>query len=95
MVSSSTGVPNRCTPSENRPDVSSEASRLLEGLLTPNQLAAELGVSWRTVHRLSPPAIRLGNKVLYNAATVREWILAREEQSRPEPRRGRPIKRAA
>ena len=69
---------------------------VLSGLLTRAQLAAELRVTERTIFRLAPPSIKVGRTVLFNPATVREWILAHERPSRPDPRRGRPMtKRAA
>ena len=82
------------TITTDRPTTS--APVILAGLLTRAELAAELRVNERTIFRLAPPSIKLGNKVLYNPATVREWILSHERPSRPDPRRGRPAsKRAA
>ena len=75
------------TTTIDRPPI---APGILEGLLTRAELAAELRVNERTIFRLQPPSIKFGHKVLYNPATVREWILSHERPSRPEPRRGRP-----
>lgn len=63
---------------------SSEAARpLLEGWLSRAEIAAELGVStdtlarWKT-HRIGPPCVRVGRKVLYRAESFRDWLVNRE-----------------
>lgn len=75
-----------------------DAEAILAGLLTREQLAAELRCSARTViryERAGMPFIRLGIMRLYDASKVREWVLNHEH--RPQaPRVGRPAgKRAA
>ena len=50
---------------------------LLNGLLTREQLAADLEVSTRTIIRFEDrglPTIRLGIQRLYDPDAVREWI---------------------
>lgn len=52
---------------------------ILADYLTLYQLAAELGVSVRTLHRwhglrCGPPRITVGHTILYNVAAVRRWL---------------------
>jgi predicted DNA-binding transcriptional regulator AlpA len=61
-----------------------------EEYVEPKALAAELGVSWRTLHRwhverLGPPRVVVGRTVLYRRESVRQWLLSREE-SQPRSR---------
>jgi hypothetical protein len=71
--------------------------RLLEGLLTGEQLEEETGWRWRTRRRRELeglPVIVIGGTKLYPIDKVREWILSRVRKHEP-PRRGRPRKAAA
>lgn len=63
---------------------------ILAGYLTEAQLAAELGVGFRTVQRwriekIGPPVTFIGQSrdPHYRIAAVREWLLSREQ---PMPR---------
>jgi len=73
--------------------VVSDREPLLGGdYLTPAQLALELGVSERTLHRwhterVGAPRICIGKKVLYKRASVLAWLSAREEQPARKGRR--------
>jgi hypothetical protein len=56
---------------------------ILSEFLTKEELATELGRNPRTldrwhVLRLGPPRTRVGRKVLYRRASVRNWLLAQE-----------------
>jgi predicted DNA-binding transcriptional regulator AlpA len=55
--------------------------------VTPEQLAAELGISVRTLHRWhtarqgqGPPRVVLGRVVIYRRSSVLAWIESREER---------------
>jgi hypothetical protein len=56
---------------------------LLDGWLTRDRVAEEIGVSvdtlqrWET-RRIGPPCVRIGRKVLYRADAFREWLIRRE-----------------
>jgi hypothetical protein len=68
-------------------------SRVLEGWLTRERVASEIGVTvdtlarWET-RRIGPPCIRIGRKVLYRAEAIREWLVARERRPFASGRRG-------
>jgi hypothetical protein len=54
-----------------------------EGFLTPARLASLLGVSVRTLQRwdaarIGPPRCKIGNLILYAAASVHDWLDAAE-----------------
>ena len=61
----------------------SSIRKLLEGWMTRDELAAELGVSvdtlarWETC-RTGPALARVGRRVLYRHAAVLEWLESRE-----------------
>lgn len=60
------------------------APAVLSGYLTPAQLADELGVCERTVHRwhalrTGPARTKFGNKVYYRRSAVQAWLQKREE----------------
>lgn len=73
------------------PDIHSPGG-LLDGYLTPAQLADQLGVSLRTLsrwhaQRIGPRRVTNGRLILYRADAVREWLEAREGHApKPEPR---------
>lgn len=59
---------------------------LLDEWMTRKELAAELGVSERTllnwkVQRIGPPLIRLKKQTLYRREAVREWLRSQESAS--------------
>jgi hypothetical protein len=62
-----------------------------DGFLTPARLARLLGVSVRTLQRwdatrIGPPRCKVGNLILYAAASVRGWLDAAERSPvRREP----------
>jgi hypothetical protein len=73
-------------------------TRVLNGYLTPPELAAELGVCQRTLarwhrDRTGPPRSVVGRKILYRTESVTAWLAKRErnfdEESRIAGRRGR------
>ncbi|NOX40138.1 MAG: helix-turn-helix domain-containing protein [Alphaproteobacteria bacterium] len=61
----------------------SSIKSLLEGWITRDELAAELGVSvdtlarWETL-RTGPALARVGRRVLYRHVAVLEWLESRE-----------------
>lgn len=72
--------PRRSRILDHPADSSTSASLLADYATTP-ELAAEFGVSPRTVERwinlrLIPPPVRLGRKVLHHRPTIREHLLA-------------------
>lgn len=67
---------------------------VLAGFLTPDQLAAQLGVSRRTLARLharreGPARCTVGRLILYRAETVHVWLVAREHEPPGRDRRRR------
>ena len=77
--------------SQDIPD-SHSPDGLLDGYLTPAQLAEQLGVSLRTLsrwhaQRIGPKRVTNGRLILYRADAVREWLDSREGHApRSEPR---------
>jgi hypothetical protein len=65
------------------------------GFLPPARLACLLGISTRTLQgwhaaRICPPRCKIGNLILYAAASVRDWLDAAERspgQGHPESAR--------
>lgn len=58
---------------------------ILNDKLTPAELAAELGVTPRTVQRwnarrIGPPKIKIGKRVYYRREAVEAWMLAHERE---------------
>ena len=54
-------------------------------LMTIEELAEAMGVTYRTVERwdarrIGPPRIKIGKRVYYRADAVREWILSHEQE---------------
>jgi hypothetical protein len=54
-------------------------ARILDGFITREQLAAELGKSPRTidrweVRRIGPPRVIVGRTILYRVESVRLWL---------------------
>jgi predicted DNA-binding transcriptional regulator AlpA len=68
----------------------SKATKILDGYLSERDLAAQLGISLRTLYRwndrgFAPPRIVLGRKIIYSADAVRSWL----DSQATKPRRGR------
>jgi hypothetical protein len=79
-------------------DVNSSANStaVLDGYVTRENLAAQLGKSMRTIdrweqHRAGPPRVLVGKTIFYRLESVRNWLLSCEVK-RDEPRRRRPRK---
>jgi predicted DNA-binding transcriptional regulator AlpA len=58
---------------------------ILIGLLTPEQLAQQLGVTTRTlsrweVQRIGPPRVVIGRQIFYRIASVDAWLVSREQR---------------
>ena len=72
-------------PAQQRIDERLWNASLLAGEYdTPEQLAAELGISVRTLHRWhtarqGPPRVVLGRTIFYRRSSVLAWIASREE----------------
>ena len=72
-------------------DKALEIDHVLAGYMTIEELAAELDMAvislatWR-MRQKGPPYIKIGRKILYSRATVKEWIAS---QIPPSTRRGR------
>ena len=67
---------------------------LLADWISREQLADELGLASDTLARwearqLGPPCTRIGRKVLYQHASVQEWISVQEQTRQARTRRGR------
>ena len=65
---------------------------ILDGYLTRQQLAEQMGVSWRTICRYEDmadglPSLLIGGKKIYRVESVRQWLERRER--RPNPTRTR------
>ena len=59
------------------------SEELLDGYLGPRALAHQLGIGVRTLYRwqslgYGPPRIKIGNKILYDPTSVRQWLKANE-----------------
>lgn len=66
---------------------------ICDDLFSVDDLATELDVTRRTIERwhaqrIGPPRIKIGKRVYYRGAAVREWILS-QEQEQPRAPRGR------
>jgi hypothetical protein len=62
-------------------------SALLEGYVTPEQLAKQLGVTLRTlrrweVKRIAPPRTVIERQIFYKIASVKAWLESREQRRR-------------
>ena len=67
---------------------------VLNGYLTLQQLAAQLGKSVRTIRRWEvrhsgPPRITVGHLILYNVDSVRQWLAEHEQRRGPRERSDR------
>ena len=74
------------------PNRSEAAPSLLGGeFIAPDDLAQELNVSPRTLHRwhtlrMGPPRVCIGRTILYRRAAVRAWLEGQEE-TKPRSRK--------
>jgi RNA polymerase alpha subunit/helix-turn-helix protein len=97
-------APPEPTPPATSPAIAVDATtlgtttRVLNGYLTPPELAAQLGVCQRTLarwhrDRTGPPRSVVGRRILYRTESVTAWLAKREknfdEESRTAVRRGR------
>lgn len=62
-----------------------EPTSILPDRLTHEQVAAQLGISPRTLDRWhalgeGPPRIKVGKQIFYRLASVRAWLESREKQ---------------
>ena len=60
---------------------------ILEGFLTRDELASELGRNPRTLDRwealgTGPPRTSVGRRVLYRRSSVQNWLTAQEDHGR-------------
>jgi len=67
------------TPDTALDRITGSQPHILEGFLTREQLAAELGKSLRTidrweVRRIGPPRVIVGRTIWYRAESVRSWL---------------------
>jgi DNA-binding transcriptional MerR regulator len=70
---------------------------LLDGWLSKERLAAEIGVSTDTLERwerrrLGPPRVKLGRKAFYRIDALREWLRSQESFSNGKGNKGFPRK---
>jgi predicted DNA-binding transcriptional regulator AlpA len=69
-------------------------SLILDGYITRESFAAQLGKSLRTIdrwqtQRIGPPRVVIGNTVLFRVASVRAWLESSEQREQRKGRRGR------
>ncbi|HUZ47306.1 MAG TPA: helix-turn-helix domain-containing protein [Terriglobia bacterium] len=62
-----------------------KASVVMDGYLTPEKLARDLGASPRTLarwhsRRIGPPRTTVGRTILYRREAVEDWLRGREER---------------
>ena len=67
------------------PELLPSARPILEGYLTEDQLAAEIGRSPRTIARWralgeGPPVTRIGRQILYRESSAKAWLESLEEE---------------
>lgn len=70
-------------------ETGTQQAKNLFGLLTPQQLAEQLGVTVRTlqlwqVKRTGPPVVQAGRQVYYRVASVESWLASRERRNRSD-----------
>lgn len=73
---------------------SSIAADVLAGYLTPDELAASLQISRRTLARTharreGPPRCKVGKLILYRLEAVRDWLAGLETEPPKRDRRRR------
>jgi DNA-binding transcriptional MerR regulator len=62
-------------------------SALLQGYVTPPQLAQQLGITLRTLRRweqkrLAPPRTVIARQIFYRVSSVKSWMESREQRRR-------------
>jgi hypothetical protein len=67
---------------------------LLEGYLSPEQVAAEIKKSARTLAlwrhlKVGPPYVKMGKSVLYPVDGFREWLVSKTKNPEQRSKRGR------
>jgi predicted site-specific integrase-resolvase len=65
---------------------SQESKPLLDDYMSPNELAAQLGICSRTLVRwhllgVAPPKTTVGRKVYYKRSSVAAWLDGRERRA--------------
>jgi DNA-binding transcriptional MerR regulator len=60
-------------------------STILEGYVTPAELAAQLGITLRTLRRweqkrIAPPRVAVERQIFYRVASVKSWLESREQR---------------
>lgn len=70
------------------------AGDVLSGFITPEVLAALLGISGRTLarwhaQRIGPARCKVGKLILYRTQAVRDWMAAQEREPQRRERRRR------
>ena len=73
------------TPETALDRITVSQTHILDGFITREQLAAELGKSPRTidrweVRRIGPPRVIVGRTILYRVESVREWLRSCERR---------------
>jgi Helix-turn-helix domain len=76
------------------PDRAIATGALLASFFTERELAGEIGVSLKTLHRwgaagIGPARTKIGRKVLYSRRAVLEWLSACEHDGHDRRRQGR------
>jgi predicted DNA-binding transcriptional regulator AlpA len=76
------------TKQRNDTNTKKPATIIADEYIRPVELARELGVSLRSLARwhslrIGPPRVVIGRMILFNRASVREWLAGREKR---EPR---------
>jgi len=61
--------------------------KILDGYLSLDQLAAQLGRSRRTIQRwqslrIGPPVTKIGNQAFFSIASVKAWLERNEKKHR-------------
>jgi hypothetical protein len=88
-----TSLQDSCTPYSDT-QATTATPYVLDGFLRREELARQFGLSCRTIDRwealrIGPPRICVGRTILYQAQSVREWLVSRQPQPEPEKRRRR------
>jgi len=74
----------------NHPEAA--ASLLAGEFVAPDDLARELNISPRTLHRwhtlrMGPPRVSIGRTILYRRTAIRTWLESREDGQRRKARK--------
>jgi hypothetical protein len=76
-----------------RMELTMTETTILEGYLTAEQLAQQLGRDIKTIQRWrrlrqGPPFVKIGSVVLYRVEAVRNWLVDMERVAAPRRRAG-------